>query len=149
MKTTNGAYIIDSLGQILVTHPTGLTMAVWSIPKGLNDEGESSLTAVKREVHEETGIDLELFSKVSTYKDMGRIIYNSRRKYLHGHLFKIDLPLSKMKLNLTCESVFVCEITGLEIPENDITKWVDHDFASKFLHESQQTFLKKLKKHLV
>ena len=149
MEFTNGAYIIDNLGKILVTHPTGLTMGVWSIPKGLNDEGESSLEATIREVKEETRIDLKLFSGIYKYRDLGKILYKSKKKYLHGHSFFIDLPLSEMNFNLMCDSTFICKTTGVEIPENDITMWVDYKFANDFLHESQQTFLKTIKELFV
>ena len=144
MKTTNGAYIIDSLNKILVCHPTNHSMNMWSIPKGLTDEGETSLESTNREVWEETDLNLDLFKNKTTYKDLGIQPYNNKKKKLHAHLFHIDLPLSKMELNLWCKSNFICEKSGIEYPENDITRWESFEFSEKYLHESQQTFLKKV-----
>jgi len=58
MRITNGAYIIDKRGNILITHPTNHVNTLWSIPKGLTDDDETSKEAAIREVWEETNLDL-------------------------------------------------------------------------------------------
>ena len=144
MRITNGAYIIDSLGKILITHPTNHPMTTWSIPKGLSDLEETSKESAIRETLEETNLDLYLYLDVTTYKDMGTENYGHNKKKLRAHLFYIDLPLSESDMDLTCRSMFICDYTGFELAENDITKWMDIKFARDFLHYSQQSILKKV-----
>lgn len=150
MKTTNGAYIIDSLGKILIAHPTNHPMNLWSVPKGLFDEDEiDSKDAAMRETFEETNLNLSLFENKTKYEDLGVFKYTHKKKQLHGHLFHIDLPLSEMDLNLICESTFEDLKTGEEFPECDIIKWSDYKFASLNLHYTQRNFLEKIKNLLV
>jgi len=149
MEITNGAFIIDSLGKILVTHAMGHTLAVWSVPKGLYEEGETSKEAAIREVLEETNLDLKLYENVTFYKDLGIESYSSKNKKIQGHLFLVDFPLSELNLDLTCVSMFECTYTGMQLPENDITIWETLDFAERLLHESQKKFLKKITKLFV
>lgn len=149
MEITNGAFIIDSLGKILLTHATGHTLATWSVPKGLFDEGETSKEAAIRETLEETNINLNLYKDITTYKDLGIEAYATKKKKIQGHLFLIDFPLSELNLDLKCKSMFECTHTGLVLPENDITRWDSLEFAEKVLHESQQKFLKKVTKLVV
>jgi len=143
MRITNGAYIIDKRGNILITHPTNHVNTLWSIPKGLTDDDETSKEAAIREVWEETNLDLELFINKTIYRDMGSRNYG-RKKRLNAHFFYIDLPLSEMDLNLWCKSRFDCEETGANLPENDITKWETLKFAREFLHYSQKEILNKV-----
>ena len=150
MKTTNGAYIVDSLGKILIAHPTNHPMNIWSVPKGLFDEGETdSKEAAIRETLEETNLNLVLFENKTTYKDLGVFKYTHKKKQIHAHLFHIDLPLSEMDLNLVCHSMYECTKTGKLFPECDITKWVDYEYASLNLHYTQRGFLEKIKDILV
>jgi len=148
MTTTNGAYIVDRLGKLLVAHPTNHPLTVWSIPKGLPEEGETSKESAIRETLEETNIDLNEYD-VGYYEYLGSENYEHKKKRLQGHLFFIDLPLSEMDLDLKCESTFICEKTGMELPENDVTKWETFEFANELLHYSQQNFLKKVSNLLV
>jgi len=148
MRITNGAYIIDSLGKILLTHPTNHPMTVWSVPKGLGEPKETSKESAIRETLEETNLDLSLYKDATTYTNLGIVNYAHKKKRLHAHLFLIGLPLSDLDMDLTCRSMFICDHTGFELPENDITKWVDIDFARDFLHYSQKNILKKVDKLL-
>ena len=142
MKTTNGIFLIDSLGKMLVTHPTLSPMDNWSIPKGLTDEGETSLESTYRELFEETSIDLEKEislndNLVVAYNELSSIKYKSNEKRLNSHIFIISEPWSEMDLDLKCESMFIEPKSGKEYPENDITKWVTFDFCIQNLHETQ------------
>lgn len=150
MITTNGAYIVDSLGKILIAHPNNHPMNIWSVPKGLFDEGETdSKAAAIRETLEETNLNLTLFQNKTKYEDLGVSKYTHKKKQLHGHLFHIDLPLSEMDLYLECTSMYEDSKTGEMFPECDITKWVDYQFASLNLHYTQRNFLEKIKNLLV
>lgn len=148
MRTTNGAYIVDRLGKLLVAHPTNHSLQVWSIPKGLPEEGETSKEAAIRETLEETNINLEDY-KIDYYEYLGSENYSHKKKRLQGHLFFIDLPLSEMNLDLKCVSTFTCQDTGIELPENDVTKWETFEFAANNLHYTQRNFLEKIKDLLV
>lgn len=149
MGITNGAYIIDSLNKILVTHPTNHPENFWSIPKGMLMEGETSLEAAIRETMEETNILLTDYALKTKYYYIGSEVYKNKNKKLEGHLFLIDLPLSKMDLDLKCSSTFDCSITGMILPENDITKWETLNFAKKYLHYTQQNLLNLIAAKLV
>lgn len=150
MRITNGAYIVDSLGMILIGHPTNHAWDVWSVPKGLFNEGEtSSKDAAIRETLEETNVDLDLFVNKTTYVELGEQKYSHKNKMLKAHLFHIDLPLSEMNLNLFCKSMFICEHTGEELPECDVVKWVTFDFAEENLHYSQKNILDKVKNMVI
>jgi 8-oxo-dGTP pyrophosphatase MutT (NUDIX family) len=150
MKTTNGAYIVDSLGKILIAHPHNHAMNLWSVPKGLFDEGETdSKEAAIRETLEETNLNLVLFQNKTTYEDLGIFKYKHKKKQIHGHLFHIDLPLSDMDLYLECKSMYEDPKSGKMFPECDITKWSDYEFASLNLHYTQRKFLQKIEHLLV
>ena len=149
MKTTNGAFIIDSLGKILLTHATNHQMSVWSIPKGLTDEGETSYEAVVRETIEETTLDLTDYTDDTIYKYLGKSLYRHKKKKLLAHFFLIDKPLSDSDSDLYCDSTFTCDVTGMTFYENDITEWKDIEFADKYLHYTQKVFLKEIKELLV
>ena len=150
MKTTNGAYIVDSLGKLLILHPNNHPMNIWSIPKGLFDEGETdSKEAAIRETLEETNINLVLFQNQTKCEDLGVFKYNGKKKQLHAHLFHIDLPLSEMDLYLECKSMYEDIKTKELFPECDIALWSDYEYASLNLHYSQRNFLEKIKYLLV
>ena len=49
-----GTLIVNPAGQLLLCHVTGT--AKWDIPKGMQDDGETTLEAAMRELREEAGI---------------------------------------------------------------------------------------------
>ncbi len=138
--TTHGAFIVDSLGKILIVHPTNAPHKMWSIPKGHSKKNEKSIRSALRETKEETNVDITTFPY--RYKDLGKQKYKSKQKTLHGHLFEFEFPLSEVPLNLCCPSL----ITGTTMPECDIVKWVNLEEAITLLHESQvRLFTKNIK----
>ena len=65
----------ESAGGIVINNDTGKVLLtcqknnVWSLPKGLIDEGEDAITAARREIYEETGVsDLFLVRALGSYK---------------------------------------------------------------------------------
>jgi 8-oxo-dGTP pyrophosphatase MutT (NUDIX family) len=145
-RTTNGAYVIDSLGKMLLVHPTNHSENTWSIPKGMLNEGEtSSKEAAIRETMEETGLDLTKFEDSTEYTDLDKVRYYRGGKMLHGHLFRIDKPLSTMDLDLKCTSYFHNTDTNNSEPECDSIKWEDISFGHKTLHKTQKKLLNKVK----
>jgi putative (di)nucleoside polyphosphate hydrolase len=111
MKTTCGVFIFDRDGKFLLCHPTGSNEKQFSIPKGLNDPGETYLETAVREVFEETGIVL----KPENLKEMPEFYeYKHKNKRLKGFftfLNKIDFD------KLICTSTFLDK--GIEWPEID------------------------------
>jgi len=61
-----GGVVLNRKGQILVVNQRGRS---WSLPKGHIEEGEDVLTAARREIHEESGIqDLTLIKTLGSYE---------------------------------------------------------------------------------
>jgi ADP-ribose pyrophosphatase YjhB (NUDIX family) len=68
-----GAVVHDDDGRLLVVqrgHPPG--EGVWSIPGGRVEQGESDAAAVRREVLEETGLDVAVGMLLGTVERPGR-----------------------------------------------------------------------------
>jgi 8-oxo-dGTP pyrophosphatase MutT (NUDIX family) len=57
----------DEHGRLLLIHKVDNDL--WALPGGGHDPGESIVQAAVREVHEETGIDVEITGLVGTYTD--------------------------------------------------------------------------------
>jgi len=145
VPTTNGIFLIDSEKKILLVHPTNHDSHFWTIPKGMSEEGETSFESAIREMMEETNVDVHSFKSVLLYKDLGVRVFKTNRKQLHAHILIIDAPLSKMNLDIKCDSLFIDEHSGIEYPENDIVKWESLDFANEYIHEAQLHFFDKVK----
>lgn len=61
-----GGVVVGGAGKILVVNQRGTS---WSLPKGHIDPGEDALTAAKREIYEEAGIeDLEFVRELGNYQ---------------------------------------------------------------------------------
>lgn len=55
-----GAVLLNDEGKILLVRNRGHNRPHWSLPKGSCEEGESVMQTLKREVKEETGLDVEM-----------------------------------------------------------------------------------------
>lgn len=126
MKVSCGVVIINENGKFLICHPTG--GGVWSLPKGIMDENETPEQAAKREVKEETGIDLSN----AVLKDMGE---HSFRPGKNIHLFMTKITGSS-NLKLVCTSYFD-NWEGISTPEVDNFKWVNWSELGQKLHAVQ------------
>ena len=82
-KTSAGLLMLDPSGRVLLVHPGGpffkrRDSGVWSIPKGLCEDGEALEAAARREFFEELGFtppDAELFSLGSIKQGGGKIVH--------------------------------------------------------------------------
>lgn len=137
MEVTAGIFLITKSNKLLITHPTNSPDNVWSIPKGLVDKNESTFEAAKRELLEETGIDLNL-NDIVDIRYYGKIKYPKRKKYLTGYVVEIghDEFLNK---KLECNSMV--HLPDKIFPENDDFKWVDFSEALKLIHVTQKKVL--------
>lgn len=62
-----GALVRDSTGRfLLVVRTTEPESGTWSVPGGVVESGESLEAAARREVREETGLEVELLEKLWT-----------------------------------------------------------------------------------
>jgi len=135
MEVSAGFIIIDpDTKKVLACHPTnGLTEEFFSydIPKGHIEDGEDALTAAKRELKEETGIDLPEDLPESDIYEIGRIQYRSNKKL---HLFSLEYKVIPSALH--CDSMFV-DSFGCWKKENDkfmMTSRADSFFINMRFH---------------
>jgi len=133
--------------EVLLVHPggpfwAGKDRAAWSIPKGEYEEGEDPLEAAKRELAEETGIDLD-----SPLIDLGELRQPSRKivriwaasqdhdpSAISSNTFSLEWPPNSVKL--------------LDIPEIDRAAWYPTAIAKIKLHKGQAGFISKLREML-
>ena len=136
---------MDQLGKFLVVHPHNHPDNLWSIPKGLGEEGETSIESGIRETLEETNLDLNTVPKDGHYyEDLGILNYKHKNKRIHAHFMYINQPLSNMDLDLRCDSMYEGK-DGKEYPECDIIKWVGFDFMEENLHVTQKRYIEDVK----
>ncbi len=55
-----GAVLLSDEGKVLLVRNRGYHRSHWSLPKGSCEEGEPLVQTLKREVKEETGLDVEM-----------------------------------------------------------------------------------------
>lgn len=129
MVTTCGIYLYSApMKKFLLCHATR-SRALWSIPKGLPDKGETELQAAVRELEEETGIRLSEL-KVKAVYELPPVKYKKQNKILVSFLVIADTDLSNQKL--ICRSY----VDG-KFPEINRYEWVDADAFCKMAHDTQ------------
>jgi 8-oxo-dGTP pyrophosphatase MutT (NUDIX family) len=110
-----GIVLLDPGGRVLLAHATGTNH--WDIPKGHGEPGESEVQSARREMVEETGIDVA----PSRLIDLGRYVYR-RDKDLH--LFAARASADELDLSrCVCVSLFPRRDDGVMIPEMDAWRW--------------------------
>ena len=111
-----GTLIVNPAGQLLLCHVTGT--AKWDIPKGMQDDGETTLEAAMRELREEAGI---VVFDAGRFVDLGVFDYRPDKRL---HLYKVDSGADLQGLDeLVCTSFFPHHATGVETPEVDGYRW--------------------------
>lgn len=55
-----GGVLLNEEGKVLLVRNRGMHRAHWSLPKGSCEEGEPLVETLRREVKEETGLDVEM-----------------------------------------------------------------------------------------
>jgi predicted NUDIX family NTP pyrophosphohydrolase len=130
--------------QVFIVHPGGpyfdqQEWGVWSIPKGLLDEGEDVESAARREFFEEVGV----LPPDGPYLDLGEVRLRSG-KVVRIFAFEAERDLAFIESN-----EFELEWprhSGVlhHFPEVDRGGWFDLDGAKARLLESQRDFLDRL-----
>jgi predicted NUDIX family NTP pyrophosphohydrolase len=129
--------------QVMLIHPGGPFWAkkddgVWSIPKGIYEEGENSLDAAKREFREETGHEVD-----GEFIGLGEVKQSSP-KIVHVWALEYDFDTSKIVSNtFSLEWPPKSGITR-EYPEVDRGQWFDVREARKKILKGQLEFLDRL-----
>ena len=109
---------------------------VWTIPKGLVEEGEDLLATAQREFEEETGIKPHgPFLELGTVKmKSGKIIHAwafegewKEEDGIKSNTFQLEWPPKSGKM--------------MEVPEADKGKWCTYDEAIQLIHPSQKAFI--------
>ena len=120
--TSCGVIVRRAAGELLLCHATGRNY--WDIPKGVRDDGETSIAAALRELREETGIELEDVH----LQDLGVHRYLPRKDL---HLFLLNPPDPALDLELCrCSTHYTPRYGKREIPEVDAYRWTGRAEAS-------------------
>ena len=135
MQISAGFIIIDPCTKnVLACHPTNGSKEdffSYDIPKGHIEDGEDALAAAKRELKEETGIELPEDLPDDDIYEIGRVTYRSDKKL---HLFSLEYKVVPQALH--CDSMFV-DSFGCWKKENDkfmMTSRADSFFVNMRFH---------------
>jgi len=144
MVTTAATIIIDKkTNRILLCHVTEHDF--WSLPKGVQEDGELLISTALREVEEETGLvfdDDGVAASAITYHDTYSYIKNKNMAVFSIQVHEIDL--SKLK----CASTFVSDIDRKTKPEVDDYLLVDGTMLLFMVNEAQKKVLKPILEEL-
>ena len=111
-----GVIVRRAPDELLLCHATGRDY--WDIPKGVRDDGETSVEAALRELREEAGIQLN----AQQVRDAGLHRYLPRKDL---HLFIVDPPLPALDIaSCHCSTHYTPRYGTREIPEVDAYRWV-------------------------
>lgn len=140
MKISCGIYLINSNNELLIGHPTNHKSTIWAIPKGRINEGEvDQFEVAKRELLEETNIDISQF-KVTKVYEFEIVRYRETNKYLKGFFVKVNNDFSEH--DIKCDSM-VYRNGNAVFPEFDDFKWVTIEEAKNLLDPFQIENLNK------
>jgi 8-oxo-dGTP pyrophosphatase MutT (NUDIX family) len=138
MKTTCGLLLIFRGPRILMCHPTGDDENVWSMPKGLMDEGELPIETAFRETLEETGLDVpNTFNGYVIHPEIERKYETKKKKMIAFPIFcenEIDVE------DLHC-STFLPELGIYEVDDFKLATW---DEAMENMHPTQVSALQEI-----
>lgn len=123
---TAGGVVINSKGEVLVVNQGGVH---WSLPKGHIEEGEDAVSAARREIGEEAGID-----DLTFVKELGT--YERFRMNWDG----TDNPEEYKEI-----AMFLFRTTQTELaprdPDNPSAKWVSkHGVVATLTHPRDKDF---------
>jgi 8-oxo-dGTP pyrophosphatase MutT (NUDIX family) len=129
-----GALIVSGDGKILFgkTDPKagGVYQGCWVIPGGGIEQGETQLQAVRREVREETGLDItpfetELVNSANKGKSEKTLKETGERVLVHMNFFDfvVNIPLSTDKIGVhpTEELVELCWLSAHQLTSANLS----------------------------
>jgi predicted NUDIX family NTP pyrophosphohydrolase len=129
--------------EVLLVHPGGpywknRDQGVWSIPKGLIDEGEQPLAAAVRELREETG-----YLAQGPFVPLGTVQLASGKR-IHAWACEGDLDPAQIHSNLVEVEFPPRSGRKIRVPEVDRGDWFTLDVAREKLHPAQRPLLDRL-----
>jgi predicted NUDIX family NTP pyrophosphohydrolase len=130
--------------QVFLIHPGGPFYAnkqagVWSVPKGLIEDGEEELAAAVREFTEETGIAVE-----GPFTPLGRVAYSNGKQVLVWAVER-DCPEPCVAVSNTFTLEWPPRSGRLqEFPEADDGRYFGLDEARAAILPAQAPFLDRL-----
>lgn len=133
--------------QVLLVHPGGpfwrnKDSAAWSIPKGEFAADEDPLTAARREVHEETGLDIDGdFAALAPRRQ-------PNGKIIHVWVIEGDCDPAAVRSNAFAMEWPPRSGQIQEFPEVDRAAWFDLATAREKVHRGQIGFLDELEERL-
>lgn len=125
--------------QVLLVHPGGpfwakKDLGAWSIPKGEADGDDDLLAVAVREVHEETGFDVDgPFTALSPVKQSAKLVYawstefDADAQAIVSNTFRVEYPPRSGRF--------------ADFPEVDKAAWFDRVTANKKILPSQRPLL--------
>ena len=137
-------YRIKNTNEFLVGRVTGARNGgryLWSIPKGVNEEGENYSTTAVREMKEETSIVLQESKLVFLTNQLYLPTYN---KYLVIFEYQVEAEEAINIKNMKCTSFFQLN-GGINIPEMNSFKYIDINKADYYLNRRMYNIIKDLK----
>ena len=142
----------ERVPEVLLGHPGGPFFrsrdeGVWTIPKGLLEEGEDALHAARREFAEETGCD-DLPWDAEAYLPLGEI------RYKNGKVVSAWALQRSVDVEALVSNTFELEWPPrsgevVEVPELDRFGYFDLGTASDKVHPAQLRFLQALNRQLL
>ena len=133
-------FLFDNRGKFLICHPTGSDWQTWSIPKGMQEPGESFLESATRELLEETSIDLmKQTDVVLGVYELPKVNYVEKPKTLRPFVVVTNHRFDDGAL--LCTSI----AKSIELPECDDFRWVTLKEGRALIHETQARSLGRVK----
>lgn len=129
--------------EVMLAHPGGpfwvkKDIASWSIPKGLIENGEDTISAARREFEEETGHKIE-----NELTELGTIKQPSK-KQITIYAVEMDIDVEHVKSNFF-EMEWPPKSGNMQkFPENDKAEWFSIELAREKIFKGQIGFLDKL-----
>jgi putative (di)nucleoside polyphosphate hydrolase len=122
-ETSCGTLVVNANGDILLGHVPDRDY--WEIPKGRQNAHESALEAAKRELQEETGLELN----AAFFEEVGDFDYRPGKRL---HLYKVYVADTLNNLDsLRCTSYFPCEEKDEPILAMDSFCWASREDIPK------------------
>jgi predicted NUDIX family NTP pyrophosphohydrolase len=140
---TCGSFVLNNKNEVLLCHPTGHPHWEWTVPKGMPNMGEGFYEAAVRELKEEAGFNIELFS--NRHYELGSEPYTYKKKIIWGFAFILDGNITTA--TMSCDSFFYHERYQVCFPEVDYHRWVKLEMALSMVPEQQYKLLLRLREH--